>query len=134
VKPNRSIPSAAVVPVLVYADVRRAVEWLVEVFGFVERVHIPPNHRVQLRYRDAAVIVADRGAPGPAGVLLRVDDAEAVCARARAAGGVVLDELHDRKYGERQCTIEDPGGHRWTISETLFDAEPESWGGITVTP
>jgi uncharacterized glyoxalase superfamily protein PhnB len=89
---------------------------------------------VQLRYRDAAVIVADRGAPGPAGVLLRVDDAEAVCARARAAGGVVLDELHDRKYGERQCTIEDPGGHRWTISETLFDAEPESWGGITVTP
>jgi uncharacterized glyoxalase superfamily protein PhnB len=134
VKPNRSIPSAAVVPVLVYADVRRAVEWLVEVFGFAERVHIPPNHRVQLRYRDAAVIVADRGAPGPAGVLLRVDDAEAVCARARAAGGVVLDELHDRKYGERQCTIEDPGGHRWTISETLFDAEPESWGGITVTP
>jgi uncharacterized glyoxalase superfamily protein PhnB len=133
-KRNRSVPDAAVVPVLVYPDVRAAVEWLVGVFGLVERVHIPPNHRVQLRFGDSAVIVAERGAPGPAGVLIRVDDAAAVLERAVAAGAVVLHELHDWEYGERQATIEDPGGHRWTVSETLFDAEPESWGGITVSP
>ncbi len=97
-------------------------------------MHIPPNHRVQLRFGESAVIVAERGAPGPAGVLIRVDDAGAVLERAVAAGAVVLDELHDWEYGERQVTIQDPGGHRWTVSETLFDAEPESWGGITVSP
>jgi uncharacterized glyoxalase superfamily protein PhnB len=133
-KRNRSVPDAAVVPVLVYPDVRAAVEWLVSVFGLVERMHIPPNHRVQLRFGESAVIVAERGAPGPAGVLIRVDDAGAVLERAVAAGAVVLDELHDWEYGERQATIQDPGGHRWTVSETLFDAEPESWGGITVSP
>src|SRR5581483_1600066 len=133
-QPNRSIPAAAVVPVLVYPDVRAAVEWLVEVFGFVERVHIPPNHRVQLSYRDSAVIVAERGAPGPAGVLIRVDDAAAVLERAVAHGAAGSHELNDWEYGERQVTIEDPGGHRWTVSQTLFDAEPESWGGITVSP
>ena len=37
---NRSAPSAAVIPILVYPDVRAAVEWLQTVFGFVERVQI----------------------------------------------------------------------------------------------
>jgi PhnB protein len=126
---NRSIPHARVVPVLVYDDVRGAVEWLSRVFGFTVRVHIPPFHRVQLCYGDFAVIAAERGAHGPAGVLLRVDDVDAVCERAGA--DAVVDEPHDWEYGERQAAIQDPGGHRWTISQTLFDAEPESWGGIT---
>ena len=33
VKPNRSIPSATVIPVLIYPDVRAAVEWLGAAFG-----------------------------------------------------------------------------------------------------
>ena len=33
-KPNRSIPSATVVPVLIYPDVRAAVAWLEAAFGF----------------------------------------------------------------------------------------------------
>lgn len=36
-KPNRSIPSATVIPVLIYPDVRAAVEWLSAAFGFAER-------------------------------------------------------------------------------------------------
>jgi uncharacterized glyoxalase superfamily protein PhnB len=126
---NRSIPAAHVVPVLVYDDVRSAVEWLMRVFEFTVRVHIPPFHRVQLCYGDFAVIAAERGAAGPAGVLLRVDDVEAVCAR--AGDEAVVDGPHDWEYGERQAAIVDPGGHRWTVSQTLFDAEPESWGGIS---
>ena len=34
---NRSVPPATVVPVLVYPDVRAAVEFLSVAFGFVER-------------------------------------------------------------------------------------------------
>ena len=38
VKPNRSIPSAVVIPVLIYPDVREAVAWLSTAFGFEERL------------------------------------------------------------------------------------------------
>ena len=58
-KPNRSIPSATVIPVLVYPDVRAAVAWLGAAFGFEERVRIGEDHRSQLRFGDGAVIVGD---------------------------------------------------------------------------
>jgi len=53
VKRNRSVPDATVVPVLIYPDVRAAVAWLTEAFGFVERVRIGENHRAQLRLATA---------------------------------------------------------------------------------
>jgi uncharacterized glyoxalase superfamily protein PhnB len=59
-KSNRSIPAATVIPVLVYPDVRAAVEWLNTCFGFIERVRIGEAHRAQLSVGvDGAVIVAD---------------------------------------------------------------------------
>src|SRR5919201_1875090 len=42
---NRSIPTATVVPVLIYPDVRAAVDWLSAAFGFVERVQIGEDAR-----------------------------------------------------------------------------------------
>lgn len=39
-RPNRSIPPAVVIPVLIYPDVRAAVDWLGAAFGFVEHVRI----------------------------------------------------------------------------------------------
>jgi uncharacterized glyoxalase superfamily protein PhnB len=131
---NRSIPSAAVVPVLVVDDVAAEVAWLVSVLGFRERLRIPPNHRTQMTYGDGALIVAERGAGGPQNVLLRVANVDDVFERAVAAGATAVHEPHSWEYGERQATIDDPAGHRWTLSQTLFDAEPESWGGISVDP
>ena len=137
-KPNRSIPSATVIPVLVYPDVREAVAWLNAAFGFVERLQIGDSHRSQLRVGDGAVIVrdvsGDHRPPGPGGsaqtVLVRVDDARAHCERARAHGARILMEPTDFPYGERQYHAEDPAGHRWTFTETLADVAPDEWGGI----
>ena len=58
-KANRSIPDATVIPVLIYPDVRQAVEWLEAAFGFAERVRIGEDHRSQLSFGDGAVIVGD---------------------------------------------------------------------------
>jgi uncharacterized glyoxalase superfamily protein PhnB len=141
-KRNRSIPAATVIPVLVYPDVREAVRWLSEAFGFEERVRIGEDHRAQLRFGDGALIVADTGnerrAPQPGegvthSVVVRVEDAHAACERAREHGGRIVMEPTDWEYGERQFTVEDPAGHRWTFSETLRDVEPEEWGGTTVS-
>ncbi len=57
--PNRSAPAGPVIPVLTYPDVRAAVDWLVDIFGFVERVWIGPNHRAQLNFDEGSLIVAD---------------------------------------------------------------------------
>jgi uncharacterized glyoxalase superfamily protein PhnB len=140
-KPNRSIPAATVIPVLVYPDVREAVRWLSEAFGFEERVRIGEDHRAQLRFGDGALIVADTGsdrrAPQPGegethSVVVRVEDARAACERAREHGARIVMEPTDFEYGERQFTVEDLAGHRWTFSETLRYVEPEEWGGQSI--
>nr|BFE65761.1 VOC family protein [Dactylosporangium thailandense] len=141
-KANRSIPAAAVVPILTYPDVRRAVAWLEAAFGFAERVRIGEDHRAQLRAGEGAIIVADDGGERCApetgtgvthAVMVRVADADAHCARARAAGARIVVEPADFPYGERQYQAEDLAGHRWTFSQTLADVEPETWGGTTVS-
>lgn len=140
---NRSIPTATVIPVLVYPDVREAVAWLTEVFGFVERVRIGEGHRSQLGIgSDGAVIVADvRGEQRPpqAGSVthvlkVRVADVDAQFQRARSHGARIEKEPTDYPYGERECTVADLAGHLWQFTQTLRDVAPEEWGGETVTP
>ena len=142
-KSNRSIPSAVVIPVLVYPDVRAAVAWLSEAFGFQERVRIGEDHRSQLQIGpDGAVIVADVSGerqPPQAGIVthlmkVRVPAVDAQLERARRHGARVLQEATEYEYGERECTLEDPAGHRWQLTATVRDVPPEEWGGVTVGP
>ena len=137
-KPNRSIPSATVIPVLVYPDVREAVVWLEGAFGFAERLRIGEGHRSQLQVGDeGAVIVADvrhSQVPPRAGetthmVIVRVEDADAHCEHAREFGARIVMEPTNFEYGERQYTVEDPAGHQWLFSQTLDDVDPADWGG-----
>ena len=142
-KHNRSIPPVAVIPVLVYPDVRAAVDWLTAAFGFVERTRIGESHRAQMSIgAGGAMIVADvageRQRP-QAGIVtheikVRVDDVDAQFERARAGGAKVLEPPVDREYGERECTVQDLAGHRWQFSETLRDVAPEEFGCQTVSP
>jgi uncharacterized glyoxalase superfamily protein PhnB len=140
---NRSIPAATVIPVLVYPDVRAAVAWLTEAFGFVERVRIGDDHRSQMQVgADGAVIVADvqgEHQPPRTGVVthvikVRVPDVDAQFERARSHGARVLKDPTAYEYGERECTLEDPAGHRWQFTQTMRDVAPEEWGGQTVQP
>ena len=128
---------------LIYPDVRAAVTWLESAFGFTERVRIGDGHRAQLRVGpDGAIVVADvRGAQvAPShGVVThlvkaRVPDVDASFARARDAGARVHEEPTTYEYGERSCVLEDVAGHRWELTQSVRDVEPEEWGGITVAP
>jgi uncharacterized glyoxalase superfamily protein PhnB len=96
-----------------------------------------------LRVEEAgAVIVADvRGeqVTPDAGIVthiikVRVSDVDAAFARARDFGARVLQEPTTHEYGERSCMLEDVGGHRWELTQTVRDVEPEEWGGTTVAP
>ena len=135
---NRSAPPATVTPVLIYPDVRAAVDWLQSAFGFEEKVRIGDAHRSQLAFgTDGAIVVADvrRDKVAPSGgvvtqeIKLRVDDVDEALTRAREAGAQVLEEPTTYEYGERSCLVEDPFGHRWELSQTVQDVEPAEWGG-----
>ena len=60
--------------------------------------------------------------------MVRVVDAGRLHARVRAAH-VACDAPEDFPYGERQFTVTDLAGHRWTFSQTIADVAPEDWGG-----
>jgi uncharacterized glyoxalase superfamily protein PhnB len=124
--------------VLKYPSVVDATRWIVDVLGFRERLLIGPGHRAQLTFGDGSLVIAedDTDQPVPAAhkvtasVMLRVDDAAEVLGRAIDHGAVVLHSVRDHPYGERQCTFRDPGGHVWTLTQTIKDVAPSEWGGI----
>jgi uncharacterized glyoxalase superfamily protein PhnB len=135
---NRSMPPGVMIPELGYADVHEAAAWLCRAFGFVERLRIG-DHRVQLSFGAGSMVVTEGAKAAPEGgsthsVMVRVADAGAHCERARRAGAVIVRPPTDYPFGERQYTAEDPGGHRWTFSQTIADVDPASWGGVLVEP
>ena len=135
---NRSIPNATIIPVLGYADVHEAAAWLCRAFGFRRRLIIG-DHRIQLVYGNGAMVASDAGAESGErlprqSVMVRVDDADAHHAQAVAAGAHIVREPASWPYGERQYSAMDIGGHLWTFTQTIADADPASWGGELVEP
>jgi PhnB protein len=61
----------------------------------------------------------DPGFPAPAAFYLYVDDADALYARAVAAGGKGTHAPADQTYGDRMGTIEDPWGNEWFVATHL---------------
>ena len=143
VKPNRSMPSAVVIPVLIYPDVREAVAWLSEAFGFVgaaadRREPSLPAQRRRRRRRDrrrrasrAAAAAARRGHALGDGARRRRPRPLRARESARRAHRHGAGRLRVRRAAVQ---AEDPAGHQWTFSETLDDVDPEEWGGILVRP
>jgi uncharacterized glyoxalase superfamily protein PhnB len=137
---NQSAPSATVVPILVYADVAKAVAWLCNAFGFVERLRVEHgggvNHAQLVVGSDGAIMLGRQGAeyrPPRTGevcqfVHIAVDDVDRHYEHAKAAGARILAPPHDMPFGERQYTAEDPEGHRWVFSQHVADVPPERWG------
>jgi uncharacterized glyoxalase superfamily protein PhnB len=132
---NRSIQRATVIPVLAYADVHKAAQWLCEAFGFSVRLRIG-DHRIQLNVGDGALTVREmRGdeASAPLGggcsITVRVDDADAHCKRARDHGALISEEPVTQPYGERQYNAQDFAGYAWTFSQSVNDVDPAEWGG-----
>lgn len=136
---NRSAPSATVVPVLVYEDAAQAVEWLCRVFSFKERLRAEREgilFHAQLAVGEGAIMLGRRGGefcpprPGETSQYVHVTVEDVVAHRDHAlrSGARILKDVADMPFGERQYTVEDPEGHRWTFSQHVADVAPEKWG------
>ena len=128
-KPNGCIPPCSVIPEVAYPDVGEGARWLVEAFGFEVRVRIA-NHRIQMMLGESALVVRERREDhiSRSSIMLRVDDADATCARAVAMGGRLVHAPESHPYGERQGHVEDFAGNQWTLSQTIGDADPREFG------
>lgn len=130
------MPPGTVIPELAYADVREAVDWLCRAFGFAGRLRIG-DHRAQLTYGEGSIVVTrlpDGAGPVPPerrdhAVMVQVPDVDRHHEQAVASGAKIVSPPTDYPYGERQYTADDPGGHRWTFSQSIADVDPASWGG-----
>ncbi len=125
---NRSMPPGVIIPELPYDDVGAAAAWLCKTFGFKERLRIG-NHRCQLSFGQSSVVAIERKEPGISYILMHVDDVDGYYERARQSGARIINPPADYPFGERQCTVEDLGGHHWTFSQTIADIDPKTWGG-----
>jgi uncharacterized glyoxalase superfamily protein PhnB len=139
---NRSIPRCTVIPEFAYADIGEAINWLCEAFGFTLRIRIG-DHRAQLNVGDGAVVLTElktnAGSESAGGGSPQVDTAHSVMVRvadvdshhdhAIRHGARVVREPASYPYGERQYSVEDLGGHRWTFTQSIADVAPEDWGG-----
>lgn len=133
---NRSVPPGGVIPFLYYENVPRAIAWLCGAFGFTERLRTPPDpdgsiHLAQVNAGEGSVMLrtASEGR-GPQSILVRVEDVDAHCERARAFGARIVGEPKTAEFGERQYSAEDLARNRWTFSQTVADVDPSRWGAV----
>jgi PhnB protein len=57
-----------------------------------------------------------RATPKTQALHIYVEDADAVCEKALAAGATLIDEPRDQEYGERSASVKDPAGNIWYIA------------------
>ena len=129
---NRSCPRCTVIPELAYQDIGKAIDWLGDAFGFTLRLRIA-NHRAQLNVGDGAVVLIElaEGHRVDSGhsVMVRVENIDDHCERACRHGARVIRPPADYPFGERQYSVEDFAGRRWTFSQSIADVDPREWGG-----
>jgi uncharacterized glyoxalase superfamily protein PhnB len=61
--------------------------------------------------------------------MVRVENVDRHCARAVEQSAKVVRPSADHPYGERQYTVEDFAGRRLTLTQSIADIDPVTWGG-----
>jgi uncharacterized glyoxalase superfamily protein PhnB len=120
---------------VIYKNPAAALEWLQKAFGFERTMAItdPQGKLVhsEMRYGNGYLMVGNEWnekVASPASVggcntqsihILIEGDIDAHCARARAAGAVIVQEPADQFYGDRTYSARDLEGHVWAFGQNL---------------
>ena len=144
-----------ITPAVYYEEPRAAIDWLCRAFGFEVRLKVEGEggriEHSELTFADGLIMVGTAGSvsegkadwqkfyASPKSVqskntqalALFVDDVDAHCARARAAGAVIIREPKTDEYGEdywsdRTYGAKDPEGHLWWFMQRVRDAKTDA--------
>jgi PhnB protein len=137
-------------PYLITANAAAALEFYCAAFGgTVKRRLAMPDGKImhaEIKIGDSIIMLADEFPShdafgpehfggSPVSVVLYVENADALCTQALAAGATSLRPMADQPFGDRSGTIRDPFGHRWTLTthvEEVSDEEIERRFGAMV--
>jgi uncharacterized glyoxalase superfamily protein PhnB len=123
-----------VCPYLNYEDTEAMLGWLPDAFGLVELHRVSDGNAVTHAEMGLGEAVVMMGTPGKdfrnprslgritQSLYVFVDDVDAHCARARAAGAEIIEEPADQPYGHRRYGALDPEGHRWYFAADVGGA------------
>jgi uncharacterized glyoxalase superfamily protein PhnB len=134
---TQPLGSPQFVPYLYYHDADAAIDFLQEALGFrlEHALRNPQDGKLltsKLSFGSGAVFVGPGMGPfGTAGtadpdavscmIYVYVDDVDAHYRRAVAAGAHIRSEPQVQFGGNRQYTMSDPGGHRWTFAQPVAE-------------
>lgn len=125
-----------IIPCLRYRDAQAAIGWLCAAFGFEKQVVYPnPDGTIahaQLTFGSGMIMLGsvlkeetewgklikqpdEIGGAETQSAYIVVTDADAMYARAKAAGAKIALELKDQEYGSRDFSCYDPEGHLWNF-------------------
>ncbi len=133
-----------------YDDAPTAIDWLCRAFGFEVRLKVEGDKGVivhsELVFGDGVIMVGSSnrealpnqefrahckspkslGGANTQSMMVYVDDADAHCARAKAAGATIFMEPAVHDYGEdywadRSYGARDPEGHYWWFTQRVRD-------------
>ena len=133
---TKTIPDGyhSVQPYLILKSAADAIDFYTRAFGAKERLRMAmPDGRIghaEIEIGDSCIMMADEhpeiGAHSvqhfggsPVSLMVYVEDCDASCARAIAAGAVSLREPEDEPEGRRTAVIQDPFGYLWIPSSPL---------------
>ena len=127
---------ATIIPCLRYRDAPKAIEWLCRTFGFEKQLVVPNADgtiaHAQLSFGNGMIMLGsvlevetefgrlikqpdEIGGFETQGAYVVVSDADAIYARAKAAGAEIVIEIKDEDYGGRDFSCRDLEGHLWNI-------------------
>jgi PhnB protein len=127
-------------PYLVVKGGVQAMEFYKKAFDAIEMVRMPmPDGRLghaEIKIGDSMIMFADEVPEqghvspttlggSPVGVMLYVNDVDAVFAQAKTAGATEIEPVTNKFYGDRSGSLKDPFGHLWTIATHVEDVTPE---------
>jgi uncharacterized glyoxalase superfamily protein PhnB len=129
-----------------YREASKMIDWLCDAFGFEVRLKVEGDdgriEHSELTFGEGLVMVGQESAAlrfgiymksplsidqtNTQGLMVYVDDVDAHCAQARAAGAKIVEQPAVHDYGEeywadRSYGAIDPEGHLWWFTQRIRD-------------
>lgn len=130
----------SITPMCVFKDARQAIAFYQAAFGAVERLVVPgPDGGVmhaEIKIGTSIVMLGEESpqqscqsaeslGASPVSFYLYLENVDAACERAIAAGAVSIMPVQEMFWGDRLGTVKDPFGYIWSLATHMKDPTPQ---------
>lgn len=127
-----------ITPYLIVDGASSAIEFYKKAFGAKEKFRMERDGRIghaELQIGDTKIMLADecqemqafspkKMGGSPVSIHLYIKNVDDVTERAVSLGAKLIRPAQDMFYGDRSSYLEDPYGHKWSISTHIEDLTP----------